>query len=125
MTFKVALYSFFGARGIDTDGASARVFEKIPILITSLKQGFLSDLKTHIGCFPDGERFYNWHMDRLFLSLAVRKKSSSYAYIDVIRVKNENCEFLQNLCADFLVALSVETPWLFTLFPLKQRKFTV
>ena len=33
-----------------------------------------------------------------------------YTYIIVIRLKNENCEFLQNLCPDFLVAVSVETP---------------
>ena len=41
-----------------------------------------------------------------------------------IIVRNENCEFLQNLYTDFLVALSLETPWVFTLFPLKQRKLT-
>ena len=34
-----------------------------------------------------------------------------------IIVRNENCEFLQNLYTDFLVALSLETPWVFTLFP--------
>ena len=45
-------------------------------------------------------------------------------YIYVIRVKNENCEFPRKLCTDFLVALSVETPWMFTLLPPKQRKFT-
>ena len=28
-------------------------------------------------------------------------------------------------CTDFLAALSVETPWKFTLFPRIQRKFTV
>ena len=40
-----------------------------------------------------------------------------------IIIKNENCEFLQNLCTDILVAaLSLETPWVSTLFPLKQRK---
>ena len=41
-----------------------------------------------------------------------------------IIVKNENCEFLQNLCTDNLVALSLETPWVITLFSLKQRKLT-
>ena len=46
-------------------------------------------------------------MDRTFLFLAPRK--------NVIRVKNENCEFLRKLCTDFLVALSVETAWMFTL----------
>ena len=44
-------------------------------------------------------------------------KVYTYITIDVIRVKNENCEFLQNLCTDFLGALSVKTPWVFTLFP--------
>ena len=38
--------------------ARAREFLiRIPILMTSLKQGFLSDLKTHIGRVPDGEFF--------------------------------------------------------------------
>ena len=41
-------------------------------------------------------------------------------------MKNKNCKLiLQNLCKDFCVALPVETPWMFTLFPLKQRKFNV
>ena len=43
----------------------------------------------------------------------------------MICVKNENCEFLQKLCTDFLVALPDETPCMFSLFPQKQRKFTV
>jgi len=42
--------------------------------------------------------------------------------MNLIRVKNENCEFLQNLCRDFLVNLSVETPWMFTLFPPETKK---
>ena len=58
-------------------------------------------------------------MDRLVLSLALWEKSSNFTL--TIRVKDE---FRQNLCTDFLVALSVETPWMFTLFSLKQRKFT-
>ena len=65
-------------------------------------QRFVSDLKTLIARFPDGEFFDNWRMDRLFLSLTVREKIIKfYTYINVIRVKNENCEFLRNLCADF------------------------
>ena len=48
----------------------------------------------------------NWHMDRAFLSLAVMK---TYRYINIICVKNENCEFLQNSFTDFLVASSVGT----------------
>ena len=60
--FKVALYSFFGARGIGTNGATARVFKKninclITILMTSPKKGFVSDLKTHIARFQDSEFF--------------------------------------------------------------------
>ena len=39
----------------------------------------------------------------------VKLKLKFYTYIDAIRVKNENCEFLQNLFTDILVALSVET----------------
>ena len=54
-----------------------------------------------------------------------KKNFKFYTYINVIRVQNENCEFLQNLSTDFLVALSVETPGTFTLFSLKQRKFTM
>ena len=42
--------------------------------------------------------------------------------IIVRRVRNKNYEFLQNLSTDFLVALSIETPWMFTLFPLKETK---
>ena len=46
-------------------------------------------------------------------------------YFNVIHIKNENCKFLQNQCTDFLVALPLETPYMFSLFALKQRKFTV
>ena len=59
-------------------------------------------------------------MDRLVLSLALWEKSSNFTH--TIRVKDE---FRQNLCTtDFLVALSVESPWMLSLFSLKQRKFT-
>ena len=64
--------------------------------MTSLKQGFLSDLKTHIGRVPDGEFF--WQL--------ARGEAFSFP-----RVKNGNCEFLQNLCTDFLRhVLNPETP---------------
>ena len=43
----------------------------------------------------------------------------------VIRVKNETCEFFQISCTDFLVTSSVGTAWMSTLFPLKQRNFTM
>ena len=73
------------------------------------KQRFLSDLKRILRVFQRVKFFDNWHMDRLFLSLAIRKKISNfYRYINLIRIKNETCEFLQNLCTDFLVAPSVE-----------------
>ena len=39
---------------------------------------FLSDPKMLVGRVPDGEFFDNRHMDRLFLFLAVRKKSSNF-----------------------------------------------
>ena len=54
--------------------------------------------------------FDNWRMDRLFLSVAVRKESSNLTHT-----------LRQNLCTDFSVALPCETPWMFTLFPLKQK----
>ena len=77
-SLKVALYSFLGTQRIGTNGTSPRVFKKNVYLMMSLKQGSLSDLKTHIRRVPDGEFFfYHWHVDRLFLSLAVRKKSSN------------------------------------------------
>ena len=72
--------------------------------------------------------FENWSMDRHFHYLAVFEKKKIikiYTYINVICIKSKNCKFLQNLGTDFLVALSSETPWVFTLFSLKQRKFTV
>ena len=63
-----------------------------------------------LGAFQTVNFFDNWHVDRLFLSLAVRKKSSNFTHIiNLIRVKNENCELLQILCPNFLVALSPET----------------
>ena len=77
----MGLYSFFGARGIGTNGASALVFNKdFYFDEVTRKQGFSSDLKKHIARFPDGEFFYNRPMDRLFLSLAVRKKSSNFTH---------------------------------------------
>ena len=72
-------------------------------------KGFLSDLKTHIGHVPDWIFFDTWDMDKLFLSLAFTKKIIKfYMYINVIHVKNKNCEFLQNLCTDFLVVCQLK-----------------
>ena len=42
---------------------------------------FFSVLKTHIGCVPGSEIFENWLMDNIFLSLAVRKKSSNFIHM--------------------------------------------
>ena len=47
-------------------------------------------------------------MDRIFLFLALRKKIIKfYTYINVIRVKNENCEFPKNYVQIFLDVYSV------------------
>lgn len=76
---KVTLYSFFGARGIGTNGARARVLKQ-NLYFHNKKEGFLIDLKTHIGRVQDDEFFDNWHMDRPFLSLAVKKISSNFTH---------------------------------------------
>ena len=51
--------------------------QKWPYLI-----GFLSDQKMHIGRVADGDFFDNWHIDRLFLSLSVRKKTFNSKWTD-------------------------------------------
>ena len=71
--FKVALHSVFDARRICTNGASARVFDTL-------------------HAFQTVNFFYNWHMDRLFPSLTVKKKSSHFKHI------------LMHYASDFLVA---------------------
>ena len=80
--FKVALYSFFDAREIGTNGASARVLKRISTLMTSLKtRVFYIHLKTHImGEFHKVIFFHKWHMDSLFLSLAVWEKSPIFTH---------------------------------------------
>ena len=70
-SLKVALYSFLGTQRIGTNGTSPRVFKKNVYLMMSLKQGSLSDLKTHIRRVPDGEFFFTigtW-IGSFFLSL--------------------------------------------------------
>ena len=58
--------------------ASARVLKKK----TSIDDVTKSDLKTHIlRAFQTVNFFDNWHIDRLFLSLPVRKKSSNFTHI--------------------------------------------
>ena len=50
------------------------------ILITSLKTRVLIDLKAHFGRVPDGDFFDNWHMDSVFLSIAVWKISTNFTH---------------------------------------------
>ena len=89
---------------------------KVESLPFNLTENLYLAHKRILGAFQKVTFFGNWHTDWLFLSLAVRKiHQILHIYINVIRVKNDNCECLQNLCTDFLVALSVEIPWMFTL----------
>jgi len=124
---KLALNSVFGTRGKGTNGASARVLKNNFYFDDVTKNKvFLSNIKTHIGRVPDGEIFWQLaHGWAFSFSRCKAKNNQIYTYFSVIRLKNENCEFLQKLCTDFLVAVSVETPWMFTLLSLKQRQFTV
>ena len=54
--------------------------KRISILMTSLtkNKGFLINLKMYIRGVPDSEFFL--HMDRILLSLTVRKKSSHFTH---------------------------------------------
>ena len=72
---KVAQYSFLGVRGIGTNGVSARVL----YFITNF---YFDDVLTRnkLGVFQTANFFGNWHWDRLFLSLTVRKKSSNFTH---------------------------------------------
>ena len=84
-------------------------------------KGF-SVLEKRILCaFQVVKCFDNRHIDRIFISLAVRKKIIKlHTYVN--SVKNGNRKFLPKLCTDFLAALPVETPWMLTLFPQKTKK---
>ena len=74
----MAQYFFLGTRVVGTNGTSTRVFEKNLYFNNITKnKGFLSDVKMDVGCVPF---FDNWHLDRPFLSLAVRKKSSNFTH---------------------------------------------
>ena len=56
--------------------ARAREYlKRISILMTSLKTRVLRDL---FGALQTENCFDSWHMDRLFVSLAMRKKSSNF-----------------------------------------------
>ena len=52
--------------------------KRISILVKSLKTRVLSDFKVILGVFQVVNFFDNCHVDRFFLSLAVRKKSSNF-----------------------------------------------
>ena len=58
LPLKVALYRFFGARGIGTDGTSVQVFKKKSYFDdVTKKKGFLSDLNMLVGRVPEVEFF--------------------------------------------------------------------
>ena len=113
--FKVALYTFLAR-----EEQVRKVFQKKFYFDDVTKK----ELKTHIlRAFQTVNFFDNWHVDRLFLSLTVRKKIIKfYTYNNVLRVKNENCEFLENLCTDFVVGSSVGTAWMFYSVPPRTKK---
>ena len=54
-TFEVALHSFLARE--EYARACGYLKKRIDVLMTSLKRGSLSDLKTHIRRVPDGEFF--------------------------------------------------------------------
>ena len=108
----MAIRSFFGKQGIGRNG-SRTFFLKRNFFFDDVtkNKGFLkNDLKTHIGRVPDAEFFSltigTWLGFSFFLLLV--KTTKLYAYINAIRVKNKNCEFLQNLSTDFLVACQLK-----------------
>ena len=58
LPLKQALYSFFGARGIGTDGTSVRVFKKKSYFDDITKnKGLVSDLNMLVGRVPEVEFF--------------------------------------------------------------------
>ena len=59
------------------NGVSARVFKYYFYFMTSLKARVF-DLKGILRAFQTVNFIDNWRMDKLFLSLAVRKKSSNF-----------------------------------------------
>ena len=70
------------------------------------RRWFLSTIGTWIGFF--------------FLSL-LGKIIKFYKYINIILVKNETCEFLQNSCTDFLVDFQLELLGCLLCFPKKKE----
>ena len=70
--FRPCLIIFFGARGIGTNSS---------ILMTSLKTGVFGVIQKRILHALQTVKFFgNWRMDRLFLSFAVRKKSTNFTH---------------------------------------------
>ena len=62
-----------------------------------------SDLKTHVlRAFQTVNFFDNWHMDRLFLSLSVRKKSSNIThYASKTKIANSSKIYVQIFSCSF------------------------
>lgn len=73
-TLKVVLYSL--SIGIGTSGASVWVFKRISILMMSLKGRIFEWLKCVLHTFQMVNFLGNWHTDKHFLSLTVRKSSN-------------------------------------------------
>ena len=77
----MALCSFFGVRGIDTNDTSMQVSEKNFYFDDINKnKGFWVIQKHILGMFQMVIFFHSWQMDKLFLSLTARKKSSNFTH---------------------------------------------
>ena len=122
---KLALYSFFGARWIGPNCASAEYFKRIYILMTSLKTKIFEWSKNLY--FQTEEIFDNCHMGRLFLSRAMRIKSSNFtSTLHNTRQKRKLLIAPKLMYRFFCSFVSWNSLYsMFTLFPLKQRKSTV
>ena len=79
--FRWLWIAFFGARGIGRSGESARVFKQNFYFDHVTKnKGFWLIWKRTLGAFQTVNFFDNWHIDRLFLSLAFRIISSNFTH---------------------------------------------
>ena len=100
---KVALYSFYGARGIGTNGASYS--KRIFILMRSLKTRVFECSKNASWAGSRGWIFfYNWHVDRLSLSPVVRKNHQIMSYASKAKI-------------DFIVSCQLKLPGCLLYFP--------
>ena len=113
------LYMLFCVRGIGTNGASAWVFKRISILMTSLK-GVLSDLKTHNDRVPDCEFFLTIGKWISFFFLSLLRKKSSYtthtltSYASKRKIANSSKIYVQIflwLCQLKLIGYLLCFPW--------------